>query len=151
MIVTIAKVADFDQFLKTFSTKGAEKRREHGSKGSHVFRDPDDPNRVWAFFDWKIEDYERFLSDPEIPAIARELALREPPVKAAPSPSTTPDRLGAGHSGSRTPHIVIHTRQTRTVARRGAGVPDHGLRSAGMPTSQPCPVGSAHWASGSTS
>ena len=26
MIVTIAKVADFDQFLKTFSTKGAEKR-----------------------------------------------------------------------------------------------------------------------------
>jgi hypothetical protein len=27
MIVTIAKVADFDQFLKTFSTKGAEKRK----------------------------------------------------------------------------------------------------------------------------
>jgi hypothetical protein len=42
MIVTIAKVADFDQFLKTFSTKGAEKRKEHGSK-SQVFRDPDDP------------------------------------------------------------------------------------------------------------
>ena len=84
MIVTIAKVADFEQFLKTFSTKGAEKRREHGSKGSHVFRDPDDLNRVWVFFDWEIEDYERFLSDPEIPAIARELALREPPVKADP-------------------------------------------------------------------
>jgi hypothetical protein len=30
------------------------------------------------------EDYEKFLSDPEIPAIARELALREPPVKADP-------------------------------------------------------------------
>jgi hypothetical protein len=84
MIVTIAKVADFDQFLKTFSTKGAEKRREHACKGSYVFRDPDDPNRVWVFFDWKIEDYERFLSDTEIPAIARELALREPPVKADP-------------------------------------------------------------------
>ena len=82
MIVTIAKVADFDQFLKTFSTKGAEKRKQHGSRGSHVFRDPDDLNRVWVFFDWKTEDYEKFLSDPEIPAIARELALREPPVKA---------------------------------------------------------------------
>jgi hypothetical protein len=43
MIVTIAKVADFDQFLKTFSTKGAEKRKEHGSKGSQVFRDPMTP------------------------------------------------------------------------------------------------------------
>ena len=84
MIVTIAKVADFDQFLKTFSTKGVEKRREHGSKGCHVFRDPDDPNRVWVFFDWKMEDYEKFLSDPDVPAIARELALREPPVKADP-------------------------------------------------------------------
>ena len=28
MIVTIAKVADFDQFLKTFWTKGAEKRKQ---------------------------------------------------------------------------------------------------------------------------
>lgn len=35
MIVTIAKVADFDQFLKTFSTKGAEKRKQHGCTGSH--------------------------------------------------------------------------------------------------------------------
>ena len=84
MIVTIAKVADFDQFLKTFSTKGVEKRKEHGCNGSQVFRDPEDPSRVWVFFDWKIEDYERFLSDPEIPAIAQELALWEPPVKADP-------------------------------------------------------------------
>jgi quinol monooxygenase YgiN len=81
MIVTIAKVADFDQFLKTFSTRGAEKRKQHGCSGSSIFRDPDDLNRVWVFFDWKIEDYDRFLTDPEIPAIARELALLEPPVK----------------------------------------------------------------------
>jgi quinol monooxygenase YgiN len=84
MIVTIAKVADFDQFLKTFSTKGAQKRKEHGCTGSHVFRDPDDPNRVWVIFDWRIEDYESFLSDPEIPAIALEVALREPPVSTDP-------------------------------------------------------------------
>ena len=84
MIVTIANVADFDQFLKTFSTIGAEKRAQHGCTGSYVFRDPDDANRVWVFFDWRIEDYEEFLADPEIPAIARELALRAPPVKADP-------------------------------------------------------------------
>ena len=84
MFVTIANVTDFDQFLKTFSTKGAQKRKQHGSTGSHVFRDPDDPNRVWVFFDWSIEDYEEFLSDPEIPAIAQKLALREPPVKVDP-------------------------------------------------------------------
>lgn len=82
MIVTIAKVADFDQFLKTFSTKGVEKRREHGCKGARVFLDPEDESRVWAIFDWEAEDYEGFLSDPEIPAIARELGLQGPPVQA---------------------------------------------------------------------
>jgi hypothetical protein len=46
MILATTKVADFDQFLETFSTKGAEKRKEHGSKGSQVFRDPDDASRV---------------------------------------------------------------------------------------------------------
>jgi hypothetical protein len=81
VIVTIAKVADFDQFLKTFSTRGAEKRREHGSKRSQIFRDPDDPSRVWVVFDWEIENYEGFLSDPEIPAIYQELGLQGPPVK----------------------------------------------------------------------
>lgn len=82
MIVTVAKVADFGRFMETFSTKGVEKRKEHGCKGAHVFQDPDDPHRVWAFFDWKREDYEGFLADPAIPAIARELALQEPPVEA---------------------------------------------------------------------
>jgi hypothetical protein len=36
MIVTISSVADFDQFLRTFSTEGVEKRREHGCKGGAV-------------------------------------------------------------------------------------------------------------------
>ena len=84
MIATIAQVTDFDQFLGIFSTIGVEKRKEHGCKGAHLFRDPDDLNRVWVFFDWEIEDYQRFLSDPEIPAIAQELALAEPPVKIEP-------------------------------------------------------------------
>jgi hypothetical protein len=84
MIVTIAKVADFDQFLRTFSNEGVVKRKEHGCKGAHVVRGPEDACRVWVFFDWAQEDYEEFLADPEIPAIARKLALREPPVKVDP-------------------------------------------------------------------
>jgi hypothetical protein len=39
---------------------------------------------VWCSFDWDTEDYERFLADPEIPAIAQELALQGPPVTADP-------------------------------------------------------------------
>lgn len=84
MIVAIARVADFEQVLRTFSTKGAEKRRRHGCAGAQVMCDPADPDRVWCFFDWKPEDYERFLADPEIPAVARELALRESPVTVDP-------------------------------------------------------------------
>ncbi|WP_407351137.1 antibiotic biosynthesis monooxygenase [Luteimonas sp. R10] len=84
MIVTVSNVTDFDQFLRTFSNEGAAKRKEHGCKGAHVVRDPDDAHRVWVFFDWAQEDYEGFLADPEVPAIARKLALREPPVKVEP-------------------------------------------------------------------
>ena len=84
MIITIANVADFDQFLRTFSNEGVEKRREHGCKGAYVVQDPYDAQRVWVFFDWAQEDYEGFLADPEIPAIARKLALREPPLKVEP-------------------------------------------------------------------
>lgn len=82
MILTIAEVADFDQFLKIFSTKGVQKRREHGCRGARVFRDPDDPHRVWAVFDWERGDYNRFLSDPEIPVIAAELGVRGTPLMA---------------------------------------------------------------------
>lgn len=84
MIVTVAKVTDFDRFLRTFSEEGHTKRREHGCKGAHVFRDPADPQRVWVFFDWEQEDYEGFLADPEVLPIAQKLALQEPPVKLEP-------------------------------------------------------------------
>jgi hypothetical protein len=82
MILATAEVADFDQFLNTFSARGAEKRSEHGSRHSHVFRDPEDANRVWVVFDWDVEDYEKFIADPEVPAIFQEAGLHGPPVKA---------------------------------------------------------------------
>src|SRR5690606_17841907 len=84
MFVTIAKVSDFGQFIRTFANEGAAKRREHGCRGAHVVRDPDDDQRVWVFFDWAQEDYEGFLADPDIPAIAWKLALLEPPTKVDP-------------------------------------------------------------------
>lgn len=82
MIVTIAKVADLDRFMEIFATIGVEKRREHGCRGSWVFLDPDDSHRVWAIFDWDEDDYNGFLADPEIPALARKLLLQAPPVRA---------------------------------------------------------------------
>ena len=58
--------------MEIFSTKGAEKRRQHGSKGSTVFRDPNEDDRVWVIFDWDAEGWQSFASDPEVPAIMQE-------------------------------------------------------------------------------
>jgi len=82
MVLAAAEVDDFDKFLETFSTKGAEKRKELGSKGARVYRDPDDPNRALALFDWDEEGYQRLLSDPDMPAIFQEAGLQGPPKKA---------------------------------------------------------------------
>lgn len=72
MMLATTKVEDFDHFLKVFSTKGAEKRKQHGSKGCTVFRDPTEADRVWVLFDWDEEGFKSFLSDPEVPPIIKE-------------------------------------------------------------------------------
>lgn len=72
MILTTAQIEDFERFWGTFSTKGAEKRKQHGSKGSQVFRDPNDDHRVWVIFDWDEEGFGNFVSDPDVPAIFQE-------------------------------------------------------------------------------
>ncbi|MFC7403871.1 antibiotic biosynthesis monooxygenase [Georgenia alba] len=82
MIVTVAKVTDPAQFLAVFETIGAAKRREHGCRAARVYVDPDDSHRMWSVFDWDAEDYDAFLADPEIPEIARRLALQAPPAHA---------------------------------------------------------------------
>jgi hypothetical protein len=81
MILSTVKVEDFDRFMHTFSTKGAAKRKQHGSKGSHVFRDPNDDGRVWVLFDWDEEGYNNLMSDPEVPAIFQEAGLQGRPEK----------------------------------------------------------------------
>jgi hypothetical protein len=82
MVLSTVKVEDFDRFWNTFSTKGAEKRKQHGSKGSRVYRDPNDDSRVWVLFDWDEEGYKELLADPEMPAIFEEGGLQGRPQAA---------------------------------------------------------------------
>jgi hypothetical protein len=72
MILATTKVEDMDRFLRIFSTKGAEKRRQHGSKGATVFRDPGEEDRVWVLLDWDVDGWQNFVSDPNVPAIFQE-------------------------------------------------------------------------------
>jgi quinol monooxygenase YgiN len=69
MILATTQVEDVDRFLDIFSTKGADKRAEHGSKGATVFRDPAEQSRVWVLFDWDEAGWTAFVSDPDVPAI----------------------------------------------------------------------------------
>ena len=79
MILATTKVEDLDQFVKIYSTKGAEKRKLHGSKGSTVFRDPTEDDRVWVLFDWDREGWQSFASDPEVPPIMQEAGHKTRP------------------------------------------------------------------------
>jgi hypothetical protein len=82
MLLATTTVEDFDRFVKIFSTKGAEKRKQHGSKGSRVFRDPNQDDRVWVLFDWDEEGWQNFVSDPEVPAIIQEAGHKSKPQAA---------------------------------------------------------------------
>ena len=87
MILATTRVEDYDRFVSIFSTKGAEKRRQHGSKGSQVFRDPNEADRVWVLFDWDADGWQSFVSDPEVPPIMQEAGHKGRPQAAAPGGS----------------------------------------------------------------
>ena len=72
MLLATTTVEDLDRFTSVFSTTGAEKRRQHGSKGCLVFGDPNQDDRVWVIFDWDLDGWQRFASDPEVPPILQE-------------------------------------------------------------------------------
>ena len=82
MILTTGKIEDFDRFWNTFSTKGAEKRKQQGSNGSHVFRDPNEEDRIWVLLDIDEEGWNNLLSDPEMPAIFQEAGIQGRPQTA---------------------------------------------------------------------
>ena len=72
MMLATTRVQDFDRWMKIFSTTSADKRKQHGSKGAMVFRDPNESDRVWVIFDWDLEGWQSFASDPEVPPIMQE-------------------------------------------------------------------------------
>ncbi|HET9719889.1 MAG TPA: hypothetical protein VFP55_07430 [Solirubrobacteraceae bacterium] len=72
MLLATTTVEDFGRFNDVFGTKGAEKRKQHGSKGAMVFRDPNQEDRVWVIFDWDLEGWKSFATDPETPGIMQE-------------------------------------------------------------------------------
>jgi len=82
VLLATTTVEDFDRFIAIFSTKGVEKRRQHGSKGATVFRDPGQDDRVWAIFDWDPEGWQSFVSDPEVPPIMQEAGHKDRPQAA---------------------------------------------------------------------
>ena len=46
-VVAVVLLVDFDRFKETFTTRGASKRSEHGSRGARVFRDAEDRYVLW--------------------------------------------------------------------------------------------------------
>ena len=82
MLLATTRVEDIDRWLKIFSATSAEKRKQHGSKGSHVFRDPNEGDRVWAIFDWDEQGWQSFVSDPEVPPILQEAGHKGRPQAA---------------------------------------------------------------------
>ena len=83
MLLATTQVEDFDRFMEIFSTTGAEKRKQHGSAGALIFRDPAEDDRVWVVFDWDEDGWQSFVSDPEVPAIMKEAGHKSRPQAAA--------------------------------------------------------------------
>jgi quinol monooxygenase YgiN len=82
MLLATTRVEDFERFMKVFAGAGAEKRKQHGSKGAMIFRDPAEADRVWVIFDWDDQGWQSFVSDPEVPAIMKEAGHRAKPQAA---------------------------------------------------------------------
>ena len=79
MILATTTIEDFDRFVEIYSTAGAEKRKQHGSKGALVFRDPNEDDRVWVIFDWDLAGWKSFATDPEVGPILKEAGHKSPP------------------------------------------------------------------------
>lgn len=79
MFLATTTIEEYERFEQIFGTKGAAKRREHGSKGAQVFKDPNDEHRVWVIFDWDAEGWQAFATDPSVPPIMQEAGHRGRP------------------------------------------------------------------------
>src|SRR5262245_42398738 len=84
MILATTTVENVDRFLEVSGTKVAGKRALYGSKGSTVFRDPTEENRVWGLFDMDEAGWAKFVADPEIPEFLKEAGALGKPQAARP-------------------------------------------------------------------
>src|SRR5260370_39486583 len=75
MILVTTTVENVDRFLDVFGTKGADKRALYGSKGSTVFRDPTEENRVWGLLDWDEAGGAEVVSDPEAAPVVKTAGI----------------------------------------------------------------------------
>jgi hypothetical protein len=82
VLLATTTVEDVDRWLEIFSTTSLEKRKQHGSKGCTVFRDPNEDDRVWALFDWDAAGWKNFVSDPEVPPILQQAGHKGKPQMA---------------------------------------------------------------------
>jgi hypothetical protein len=83
MMRATTRVEDFDRWMKIFSTTSAAKRKQYGSKGAIVYRDPVETDRVWVLFDWDEQGFKNFVMDPEVPPMLKEAGHKEKPQMAA--------------------------------------------------------------------
>ena len=77
--IATVRAGDFDRFSEAFTTRGAAKRREHGSRGAQVFRNADDPDEVIIVFDWDRPGVEAFTADPEVVEVFKAAGFERPP------------------------------------------------------------------------
>ena len=82
MLLATTQVEDVDRWMEVFSTTSAEKRKQHGSRGAVVFRDPSESDRVWVIFDWDAQGWQSFVSDPEVPPILAAAGHKSKPQSA---------------------------------------------------------------------
>lgn len=73
------RVADFDRFLSVFTTKGVEIRGKHGSRGTQLFRNSDDPNEVTIVFDFDHDAFRGFIASAEGRDVMQEAGVQGAP------------------------------------------------------------------------
>lgn len=78
-VIGRVRVKDFDRFIETFTTRGAELRAKHGSRGAQVYRVAGDANAVVTLFDWDQADLQGFLDDPEAHKVMEAAGLEARP------------------------------------------------------------------------
>ena len=129
MLLATTQVEDLDRFMAVFTTAGADKRKQHGSEGATVFRDPTEEDRVWVIFDWDAEGWQSFVSDPEVPPIMKEAGHKGKPQAGGSSSATaTPDRR------ARTAQGTPATRRAFRAATRDDGTSSPPGRNGSAPT-----------------